>query len=84
MRFANNHNVSFYAVNRGHALTASVETFNGIEINMRSLNRIHINSDNLTAQFQGGVYGLEVLETLWDQGFVTGEAYPTRQKDDFR
>jgi FAD/FMN-containing dehydrogenase len=80
VRFANHHNISFYAVNRGHALTTSVEKFNGIEINMRSLNSIHVNSNNKTALFQGGVYGLEVLETLWDKGFVTGKNHQASHK----
>ena len=75
VRYANNHNIPFYAVSRGHALTTSVGNFRGIEIDMRDLNDIHINSDNITAQFQGGVYGDQVINTLWDQGFVTGNVY---------
>ncbi|KAL8731367.1 MAG: hypothetical protein Q9166_003459 [cf. Caloplaca sp. 2 TL-2023] len=71
VRYANNHNISFYAVSRGHALTTTVGRFNGIEIDMRNLNHIHVNSNNATAQFQGGVYGYDVINTLWDQGFVT-------------
>lgn len=65
----------FYAVSRGHALTASVGRFTGIEIDMRNLNSIRINSDNVTAHFQGGVYSEEVISTLWEQGFVTGNVY---------
>lgn len=42
---------------------------------MRNLNHIQINPDNATANFQGGVYGYEVINNLWDQGFVTGNIY---------
>ena len=42
---------------------------------MRNLNSIRINSDNVTAHFQGGVYSEEVISTLWEQGFVTGNVY---------
>ncbi|KAK3178716.1 hypothetical protein OEA41_000853 [Lepraria neglecta] len=72
---SNNHNIPFYAVSRGHALTTSVGLFKGIEIDMRSLDGIHINSNSVTAQFQGGVYSDEVINTLWNQGFVTGNVY---------
>ena len=67
--------MSFYAVSRGHALTTSVGRFDGLEIDLRNLNRIAVNSDNVTAHFQGGVYSQEVIRSLWDQGFVTGESY---------
>ncbi|KAL8856457.1 MAG: hypothetical protein Q9178_006927 [Gyalolechia marmorata] len=72
VRYANNHNIPFYAVSRGHALTTSVGRFTGIEIDMSNLKDIRINPNNATAQFQGGVYSYEVINTLWDQGFVTG------------
>ncbi|KAL8908672.1 MAG: hypothetical protein Q9171_005354 [Xanthocarpia ochracea] len=72
VRYANNHNIPFYAVSRGHALTTSVGRFTGIEIDMSNLKDIRINANNATAQFQGGVYSYEVINTLWDQGFVTG------------
>ena len=39
---------------------------------MSNLKDIRINPNNATAQFQGGVYSYEVINTLWDQGFVTG------------
>ncbi|KAI1405306.1 hypothetical protein F4819DRAFT_501953 [Hypoxylon fuscum] len=69
--YANQHNIPFYAVSRGHALTTSVGLFEGIEIDLKSLNTIHINPNNQTAQFGGGVYSQQAISTLWDRGFVT-------------
>ncbi|TGJ78772.1 hypothetical protein E0Z10_g9992 [Xylaria hypoxylon] len=71
VQYANRRNVPFYAVSRGHALTTSVGKFNGIEIDLRSLNRVHVNSNKSTAWFQGGVYSYEVLNSLWDEGCVS-------------
>lgn len=75
MQYANSYNISFYAVSRGHALTSSVSRFDGIEIDLRSLNKLNINSDNKTAHFQGGVYSYEVIDQLWKSGFVTGKVF---------
>lgn len=72
VQYANVHDIPFYAVSRGHALTTSVGLFKGIEIDLSNLKSIHINSSNVTAHFQGGVYGDEVINALWEQGFVTG------------
>lgn len=36
------------------------------------MNGTHISPDNTTVHLQGGVYSLEVIGTLWEQGFVTG------------
>ncbi|KAI1209139.1 uncharacterized protein F4807DRAFT_467786 [Annulohypoxylon truncatum] len=71
VQYANKHEIEFYAVNRGHALTTSVGKFNGIEIDLRNLRDIHINSDTMSARFQGGVYGQEVLEAMAAAGYVT-------------
>ncbi|KAI1821333.1 hypothetical protein F4861DRAFT_533018 [Xylaria intraflava] len=72
VQFANRFNIPFYAVNRGHALTSTVGYFEGIEIDLRNLNSISISPNNETAVFGGGVYSYEAINTLWDQGFVTG------------
>ncbi|KAI9705766.1 MAG: hypothetical protein M1820_005014 [Bogoriella megaspora] len=73
VQYANNHNISFYAVNRGHALTTTVGLFTGIEIDLKEFNKLHINSNNVTAHFQGGVYSYQAINDLWKQGFVTGK-----------
>jgi len=75
VRYANEHNIEFYAVNRGHALTTSVGQFNGIEIDLRGLSGIYISPDKLTARFEAGVYGQEVLEAMANAGSVTGELH---------
>ncbi len=75
MRYANRHNIAFYAVSRGHSLTTDAARFAGIEIDMRNLNRIRVNPNKRTAEFQGGVYGYEAINNLWDKGLVTGEPH---------
>ncbi|KAK3936557.1 hypothetical protein QBC46DRAFT_366841 [Diplogelasinospora grovesii] len=77
VRFANQHDIPFYAVSRGHALTSSVGRFKGIEIDLRNLKAVHINPGNATAHFQGGAYSYEVINTLWEQGYVTGNLCST-------
>ncbi|KAI0013975.1 hypothetical protein F4779DRAFT_625066 [Xylariaceae sp. FL0662B] len=71
VQYANKNSIEFYTVSRGHALTTSVGALNGIEIDLRGLNGIEINPDNLTARFQGGVYSNEVLDTMANAGYVT-------------
>lgn len=73
MQYANQNDIDFYAVNRGHALTTTVGTFNGIEIDLRALNKIEIHPEKLTATFQAGVYGQNVLDSMADAGYVTGK-----------
>jgi hypothetical protein len=64
------------AVNRGHALTKTVGTFKGIQIDLASLRGMTIQSDKKSAVFQGGAYGGQVIEALWDQGYVTSKSKP--------
>jgi hypothetical protein len=61
------------AVNRAHALTTTVGRFKGVQIDMRLLTSLTIKPDNKSAWFQGGTYGGPVIQTLWDQGYVTSE-----------
>ncbi|KIL87839.1 hypothetical protein FAVG1_08720 [Fusarium avenaceum] len=72
IKYANSVSVNFLAVNRGHSLTSTVGKFNGIEIDLRGLTDISVNKGGKTARYQAGVYGHEVLNTLWDQGYVGG------------
>lgn len=55
-------------------MTTSLAAFEGMQIDMGLLNNITINSTRNTAWFQGGVYAKEVIETLWEQGYVTSKA----------
>ena len=40
---------------------------------MELLQGITIQPDGETAIFQAGTYGAEVINTLWDQGYVTSK-----------
>jgi len=59
--------------NRGHGTTDSLLTFSGIEINVEMLTGITIQPDQKTATLQAGTYADDVINKLWDQGFVTSK-----------
>ncbi|KAI1433774.1 FAD-binding domain-containing protein [Xylaria sp. CBS 124048] len=71
IQYANHYDIPFLAVGRKHGMTVSMSKFEGIQIDMSLLNDIIINPREGTATFQGGVYAKEVIETLWEQGYVT-------------
>ncbi|ETS86666.1 hypothetical protein PFICI_00494 [Pestalotiopsis fici W106-1] len=70
VKYANRNSIPFMAKNRGHALTATVGAFSGIQIDMTSLNQINYQPDMKTAWFQGGTYDDQVMVELWDRGYV--------------
>lgn len=60
-------------MNRGHGSTVTLGKLkNGIEISMFQLQDITISDDKTSALFQGGVWDGQVIDELWDQGYVTG------------
>ncbi|CAN8106525.1 unnamed protein product [Discula destructiva] len=71
VKYCNENGIDFLVYNRGHGTTASLGTFSGIEINVDQLVGITIQPDGETAIFQAGTYGALVMQTLWDQGYVT-------------
>ncbi|KAI0104017.1 hypothetical protein GGR51DRAFT_561393 [Nemania sp. FL0031] len=70
IKYANQNSIPFMAMNRRHALTSSVGTFSGIQIDMSLLRDIEIQPDKKTAWFQGGAYDGQVIDYLWDRGLV--------------
>lgn len=58
------------AVNRGHARTYTVGAFNGLMIDMGQLLNIEIQPDEESAWFQGGTFDGQVMDYLWERGFV--------------
>jgi hypothetical protein len=63
--FANNHSVPFLASNGGHGSVGSLAALqNGIQIRLRSMNRITVSDDGKYAVMQGGVINLEVIQAL--------------------
>ena len=42
-----------------------------IEINVEQLQGLTINHDDETAVIQAGAYGAQVIQALWDEGYVT-------------
>lgn len=59
--------------NRGHGTTDSLSTFSGIEINVEMLTGITIRPDKKIATLQAGTSVGDVINKLWDQGFVTSK-----------
>ncbi|PGH14341.1 hypothetical protein AJ80_05931 [Polytolypa hystricis UAMH7299] len=70
VKYCNRNGIDFMVVNRGHALTSTIGSFKGVQIDMGSLNGITIQPDGKSAWLQGGTYGGPVIETLWDEGYV--------------
>ncbi|PYH87796.1 FAD-binding domain-containing protein [Aspergillus ellipticus CBS 707.79] len=70
VKYCNTNSIDFFAVNRAHAITASVGKFQGLQIDMASLREITIQPGGETAWFQGGTYDGQVMETLWGEGYV--------------
>lgn len=77
VKFANEHDMAFLAVNNGHgAITTVGKLQNGIQIWMRQLDSVSIAEDGQTATFGGGILAKTVTDELWAAGKQTGEFYP--------
>lgn len=48
-------------------------SFSGIQIDVTQLQNITISEDGTYALFQGGTYDQQVIEYLWERGYVTSE-----------
>lgn len=76
VKYANERNIPFLAVNSGHgAITTVGEMEYGIEIWMRQLRSVEIAEDGTTATFGGGVLAKNVTDALWAAGKQTGELF---------
>lgn len=59
--------------NRGHGTTDSLSTFSGIEINVEMLKGVTVHPAEKTATLQAGPIIGDVVNKLWDQGFVASK-----------
>ncbi|KAJ5611903.1 hypothetical protein N7528_009008 [Penicillium herquei] len=67
----------------GHGSTVTLGRLkNGIEISMAKLNWIEISEDETSGFFGGGVYDGQVIDELWEEGFVTGTSAQTLMQDE--
>lgn len=74
VKYANAHSLPFLVVNGGHGSTKTLgQLKRGIEIRVRTLNKIRINAEGTSAFMQGGVYTGQVIASLWDAGYVTSK-----------
>ncbi|KAF2792188.1 FAD binding domain-containing protein [Melanomma pulvis-pyrius CBS 109.77] len=72
VQYCNRKSIEFLAVNRGHSLSIySMDKFKGIQIDLKQLTGITLQHHNKSAILQGGTYGINVISTLWDLGYVT-------------
>lgn len=71
VKYCNENSIDFLAINRGHGHSASLGTFNGIQINVGQLDSIDIQPSGDSVWFGGGVFGGPVSRYLWDHGYVT-------------
>ncbi|KAK6210534.1 hypothetical protein LQW54_006142 [Pestalotiopsis sp. IQ-011] len=69
--YCNDNSIDFLAYNRGHGLPTTLQIFQGLQINLGQLTGISIAEDGTSALVQGGVDNGQVLEAVWDQGYVT-------------
>ena len=62
-------------MNKGHGSTSTLgKLSNGIEIHIRALNSITINTDGNSATVGGGAYSQELISYLWGQGKASGKS----------
>ncbi|RAL62718.1 hypothetical protein DID88_004561 [Monilinia fructigena] len=67
----NANSIPFLTVNKAHGLTATLGRFNGLQLDMGLLRNIDIQRGGKTAIFQGGTFDGQVIDYLWDKGYVT-------------
>ncbi|CAI6333726.1 unnamed protein product [Periconia digitata] len=78
VKFANENNTPYLAVNNGHGAIITVGKMQeGIQIHMRGLNSVKIADDGKTADFGGGILAKEVIDGLWakNKQTVTGNCH---------
>lgn len=50
-----------------------MKKFDGIQIDVKKLTGVTLQDQKNSAILQAGTYGINVISTLWDVGYVTGE-----------
>lgn len=71
VKYCDENDIEFLAVNRNHGWSGTLGAFNGITINLSQLQDIKIASNGKSALFGGGSYSGNVIRTLWEVGYVT-------------
>ncbi|KAI4180354.1 MAG: hypothetical protein L6R41_007284 [Letrouitia leprolyta] len=73
VKFANQVNLPFLAINRGHGSVSALGTFrNGVLIKLNKLVSIDIATDGKSALLGGGVYSQQLLAILAEENKVAG------------
>ncbi|KAK7913843.1 FAD binding domain-containing protein [Apiospora marii] len=71
VKYCNKNSLAFLAVNRGHGFTTSLGNFKGVQIDLKQLTGITTMSDRKPAMLQGGTYVSNIVDALWEKGYVT-------------
>ncbi|KAI1377706.1 FAD binding domain-containing protein [Hypoxylon crocopeplum] len=71
VKYCNQNSIDFLAYNRGHGSTTTLSSFKGMQIDLSQLSAVTIQPDGKSVWLQGGAWGRNVINTLWDQGYVT-------------
>ena len=76
VKFANQHNKAYLAVNNRHGANKGIGKLqNRIQILMSQLNSVQVAADGKTATFGGGVLAKQVTDGLWAAGKQTGRIF---------
>ncbi|KDN67464.1 putative FAD binding domain-containing protein [Colletotrichum sublineola] len=70
VKYSNANSAEYLARSGGHGLTATLGTFNGIQISMQPLSDITIQPSGKSAWLGGGLIVVQVIQYLWERGFV--------------
>ncbi|KAK7750325.1 hypothetical protein SLS62_007733 [Diatrype stigma] len=77
VKYANDLNLPFLAVNGGHGAISTVEKLhNGVGIWINQLRSVEIAQDGSTVTIGGGALSKDVTDILWAAGKQTGEFHP--------
>ncbi|KAL3477599.1 FAD-binding domain-containing protein [Aspergillus californicus] len=71
VRYANRNKIRFLVVNRGHGMSTTLNKFEGMMIDMSKLRKLSVTAGGKTAWIQGGAVAGEVIDSLWNEGYVT-------------
>lgn len=56
-------------------MTSTLSEFDGMQIDMSLLDKIEIQPDGQSAILGGGVFAQNIMEKLWDAGYVTCKSF---------
>ncbi|KAL4906380.1 hypothetical protein BDW74DRAFT_167106 [Aspergillus multicolor] len=71
VQYCNDNSLAFLARNRAHGGASTLNSFNGVQIDLSPFSNISINPCGESAWFGGGVFDGQAVAYLWERGYVT-------------